>query len=69
MASTKNPVQLVDLREFSSFQLSELSRRCLAERKRLNEKGRAARNAATAKRLAAKKVKLEAELAALTPDA
>lgn len=65
MPASKDPVKAVDLSGLTSYQLSELSRRCLAVRKGLNAKGRNARKVAKAKRLSDRKAKLEKELANL----
>ena len=61
--TVKDPVKAVDISGLSSYQLSELSRRCLATRKALNARGKAARVTARKAKLAARKAKLEKELA------
>jgi hypothetical protein len=61
---TNDPVKAINLDNLTSHQLSQLSRRCLATRKAINERARTVRNAQRQKNLAARKAKLEKQLAA-----
>jgi hypothetical protein len=62
---TNDPVKAINLDNLTSHQLSELSRRCLATRKAINERARTARQAQRKTKLAARKAKLEKDLASI----
>jgi len=59
-----DPVKAINLDGLTSHQLSQLSRRCLATRKAINERARTVRNAQRQKNLAARKARLEKQLKA-----